>query len=280
MIGILNNFLAIIWDVSPEIVDGWRTPNYYGLLFVTGLILGYFVMRRMYRKANMSDELLDKLVLYVIIATIVGARLGHVIFYGPHWGPDGYFSHPLDIFKVWEGGLASHGGVIALLIAVYIYSKRVIKKPVVWLLDRMVAPSAIAAAFIRFGNLMNSEIVGDPTNVPWAFEFVNYVNDMGYTDPTPRHPAQLYEALCYLFIFGLLMFLFWKKQVWRKPGRLFGIFLVLLFSARFFVEFVKVGQSAYDEGLSINTGQWLSVPFVLAGFYFIYRSYKNPAVEE
>lgn len=270
--------LAIHWDVNPEIIEGWKTPNYYGLLFVTGLVLGYFVIRKMFRKEDISDALLDKLVLYVVIATIVGARLGHVIFYGPHWGPDGYFSNPLSIFKVWEGGLASHGGAIALVIALLLYAKRVIHKPALWIFDRIAAPIAIAGMFIRLGNLMNSEIVGDPTNVPWAFEFVNYVNDFGFFDPTPRHPAQLYEAICYLFIFALLMFMFWKRNAWKRPGMLFGTFLILLFSARFFIEFVKVGQSEFDESLIINTGQWLSIPFVLAGMFILWRSIKKPIV--
>lgn len=271
--------LAIHWDVNPEIIEGWKTPNYYGLLFVTGLVLGYFVIRKMFRKENISDALLDKLVLYVVIATIVGARLGHVIFYGPHWGADGYFSNPLSIFKVWEGGLASHGGAIALVIALLLYAKRVIHKPALWIFDRIAAPIAIAGMFIRLGNLMNSEIVGDPTNVPWAFEFVNYVNDFGFFDPTPRHPAQLYEAICYLIIFALLMLMFWKRNAWKRPGMIFGTFLILLFTARFFVEFVKVGQSEFDESLVINTGQWLSVPFILAGIFILWRSIKRPIVE-
>ena len=271
--------LAIHWDVSPEIIDGWKTPNYYGLLFITGLAIGYFVIRRMFKKENISEDLLDKLVLYVVLATIIGARLGHVIFYGPHFGPEGYFSHPLSILKVWEGGLASHGGAIAVLIALMIYSKRVSKKPLMWILDRIVAPVAVAAAFIRLGNLMNSEIVGDPTNVPWGFEFVKYVNEAGYLEfpVVARHPTQLYEAIAYLFIFAILLFLFWKRNAWRRPGMLFGIFLILLFSARFFIEFLKVGQSEFDDTLAINTGQWLSVPFVLAGIFVLWRAFKkNP----
>lgn len=273
--------LAIRWDVTPEIIDGWKTPNFYGLLFITGLILGYFVVKRMYKKAEMPDESLDKLVLYMVIATIVGARLGHVLFYGPYFGPDGYFSHPLSILKVWEGGLASHGGAIAILIALYFYSKKIIKKPLLWILDRIAAPIAIAATFIRLGNLMNSEIVGDVTDVPWAFEFVNYFNeDLMMFDPSPRHPAQLYEAIAYLIIFGILMFLFWKKQAYKKPGIVFGTFLVLLFSARFFIEFIKMGQTARDAVYPINTGQMLSIPFVLAGIYIIYRAISKGEVQD
>lgn len=274
--------LAIHWDVSPEIIEGWKTPNYYGLLFVTGLMIGYFVIRKMFKKEQIGEDLLDKLVLYVVLATIIGARLGHVLFYGPHWGPDGYFTNPLSIFKVWEGGLASHGGAIAVFIALVIYSKRVSKKPLLWILDRIATPIAIAAAFIRFGNLMNSEIVGDPTNVPWAFEFVNYINDFGFPEipVIPRHPAQLYEALSYLVLFAILLFLFWKRNAWKRPGLIFGVFLIFLFTARFFIEFVKEGQSRFDDSLTINTGQWLSVPFILAGIFVVWRALKNKPIEE
>jgi phosphatidylglycerol:prolipoprotein diacylglycerol transferase len=273
----------ITWNVTPEIVDGWKTPNLYGLLFVTGLILGYFVVKRMFKRENISDDSLDKLVMYMVLATIIGARLGHVLFYGPYWDAidangimqHGYFSHPLDIFKVWEGGLASHGGVIAILISLYIYSRRVVKKPMLWILDRIAAPGAIGAAFIRFGNLVNSEIVGDPTNVPWAFSFPHYYNEviMNY-DATPRHPAQLYEALAYLLIFGIMMFLFYKKELYNIPGRIFGWFITLLFSARFLVEFVKLGQTARDSEMWLNTGQMLSIPFILVGLYFAFRKQK------
>lgn len=264
--------LAIRWDVTPEIIEGWSTPNFYGLLFVTGLILGYYVIRKMFRKEGISDDLLDKLVLYVVLATIIGARLGHVFFYD--WSS--YKDNPIDIFKVWEGGLASHGGAIALVIVLSIYAKKVVKKPYLWIFDRIVAPVAIAATFIRLGNLMNSEIVGRPTDLPWAFEFIHYFNDTTRQfDPTPRHPAQLYEAIMYLIIFGILMYMFWKKEAWKQPGLLFGTFLILLFGCRFFVEFIKVGQTAFDETLTINTGQWLSVPFVLVGIGIVIWSFLN-----
>ena len=276
--------LVINWDVTPEIIEGWATPNYYGLLFVTGLMIGYFVTRRAFKREGIDEKYLDKLVLYVVIATIVGARLGHVLFYGPYWDQfdgdvltqEGYFSHPLTILKVWEGGLASHGGAIAVLIALWLYSRNVVKLPILWILDRIVAPIAIAACFIRFGNLMNSEIVGDPTNVPWAFSFPNYWNDeTRMYDSTPRHPAQLYEAFSYILIFFFLLFLFWKKKMYEKPGVLFGVFLITLFTARFFIEFIKLGQTERDAVLPINTGQILSIPFILAGIYILWRGLKK-----
>lgn len=277
--------LVINWDVTPELIEGWKTPNYYGLLFVTGLMIGYFVCKRMFKREGVHEKYLDQLVLYVIVATIVGARLGHVLFYGPYWDTvdlqgvvleQGYFSHPASILYIWEGGLASHGGAIALLLAFYIYSKRVVKLPIIWILDRIVAPIAIAACFIRFGNLMNSEIVGDPTTVPWAFSFPNYYNEVTHQyDSTPRHPAQLYEALSYIVIFLTLMFMYWKRKAYEKRGMLFGSFLILLFGARFFIEFIKLGQTDRDAEFAINTGQMLSIPFVIAGIIILYFSMKK-----
>jgi prolipoprotein diacylglyceryl transferase len=274
VIGVIN------WDVSSEIIEGYKTPNLYGLLFVTGMVLGYFVIRKMFRKEGIEDALLDKLVLFMVPATVIGARLGHVFFYGPYWDfvdncgvkQEGYFEHPLSIFYVWEGGLASHGGAIVILIALWYFSKKVIHKPYLWILDRIAAPIAIAGTFIRLGNLVNHEIVGDPTNVSWAFSFSQFYNETlcGY-DSTPRHPAQLYEAICYFVSFLLLMFLFWKRDLWKKPGVVFGSFLILIFGARFMVEFVKMGQTARDEYLFLNTGQLLSIPLVLAGIYLLWR---------
>ncbi len=274
--------LAINWDISSEIFDGYKTPNLYGLLFVTGLIIGYFVIKRMYKKEGMDENSLDKLVLYMVLATIIGARLGHVLFYGPYFDTidadgvildRGYFSHPADIFKVWEGGLASHGAAVAILIALYIYSKRVIHKPYLWILDRISAPIAIGGTFIRLGNLVNHEMVGDVTTVPWGFRFLHHDCIPPYvcswsTIPV-RHPAQLYEAICYLIGFGVLMFLYWKRDLYKKPGVVFGAFLVLIFGARFLVEFVKLGQTERDNYWLLNTGQMLSIPLVLVGIYLL-----------
>ncbi len=267
----IGNALYIHWDVTPEIIEGLRAPNFYSLLFVTGLILGYFVIRRMFRFEGVKDEVLDKLVMYMVVATIVGARLGHVFFYD--WS---YYKHHLsEIPQVWQGGLASHGGAIAIVIALIIFSKKVSKTPYLWIFDRIAAPIALAGAFIRFGNLMNSEIVGRVTDVPWAFEFVHYVNENGMIDPSPRHPAQLYEAIMMLVIFAVLRYMYWKKGAWKNPGTIFGTFLILLFSGRFIVEFWKEGQTAFDQTLTINTGQWLSVPFVVAGIIILGFAMNN-----
>jgi phosphatidylglycerol---prolipoprotein diacylglyceryl transferase len=268
--------LAINWSVDSEIIEGWKTPNLYGLLFVGGLVIGYFVVKQIFKKENISNEILDKLVMYMVLATIIGARLGHVLFYGPYFGPDGYFSNPLDIFKVWEGGLASHGAAIALLISLYLFSRNVIKKPFLWVLDRLSAAIAIGCTCIRLGNLVNHEMVGDPTNVPWAFKFQNYWNDQLHMfDPTPRHPAQLYEAICYFIAFLILLLMYWKMNSWKKPGFIFGSFLIFIFGSRFFIEYIKEGQTPRDFELLINTGQMLSIPFIIAGIILIYLSQKN-----
>jgi phosphatidylglycerol:prolipoprotein diacylglycerol transferase len=277
--------LFINWDVTPEIIEGQKIPNLYGLLFVSGLILGYFIIKKIFKKESVEDEKLDKLVFYIVIATIVGARLGHVFFYGPYFdGIDalgnferGYFSHPADILKVWQGGLASHGAAIAIIISLYIYSKKVLQKPIWYMLDRIVAPAAIAGFFIRMGNLVNSEIVGTPTDLPWAFSFPHYYNEsLGMYDATPRHPAQLYESICYLVIFVILSYFFRKLKMYEKKGHLFAWFLIFVWGARFFVEFVKMGQTDRDYLWALNTGQLLSIPFVLFGVYLLLRK-QNPS---
>ena len=192
----------------------------------------------------------------------------------------GYFSHPLDILKVWEGGLASHGAAILIIISLYFYSKRVVQKPIWWILDRIVAPTALAGCFIRLGNLVNSEIVGVPTDLPWAFSFPYYIDEATRMyDATPRHPAQLYEAICYLFIFAILMVLFYKKETYKKPGHMFAWFLILVWGARFFVEFIKMGQTGRDELWLLNTGQMLSIPFILLGLVILLKRPKQKDIE-
>lgn len=279
--------LFINWAFDAEIIPGYRTPNWYGLLFVSGMILGYFVIRKMFKQENISNELLDKLVMYMVPATVIGARLGHVFFYGPYWGPEGYLSNPIEIFKIWEGGLASHGAAIVILLALWYFSNKVIKRPYLWMLDRIAAPVAIAGAFIRLGNLVNHEMVGYVTDVPWGFRFLHHdcmnLIDGQYlcewSDIPVRHPANLYESLAYFLSFGLLMFLFWKKNAWKKQGMVFGTFLILIFGFRFLIEFVKESQtdndSMVDVSTGLNTGQWLSVPLVLAGIILIIRARKK-----
>jgi phosphatidylglycerol---prolipoprotein diacylglyceryl transferase len=268
--------LGIDWKMSSQLIEGWSVPNLYGLLFVTGLIIGYFVIKRIFDKEGVPEAWLDSLLIYIVIATVVGARLGHVFFY--EW--DYYKDHLSEIPKVWEGGLASHGGAVAILIALFIYSKKVSKLSMFWILDRIVAPIAIAGCFIRLGNLVNHEIVGVPTDLPWGFKFWNEgVDNLVFLNGefvhVFRHPAQLYEAIAYFLIFLVLLRLFWKTNLKQKQGFIFGVFLVILWGARFLIEFVKIGQAARDEGMILNTGQWLSVPFIIAGFVIIYLANKG-----
>ena len=260
--------LSILWDVDPEIFKiGSFAVRWYGFLFALGFLLGYYIVEKMFKKDGIKIEWLDKLFLYTMIATVVGARLGHVLFYGWEY----YSQNLLEIIKVWKGGLASHGAAIGIIAALWFYSRKVSKKSILWILDYVVIPVALAGCFIRLGNLMNSEIVGVQSSVPWAFQFVKASI---YEPNAPRHPAQLYEAICYLISFGVLMYMYWKTDAKQRPGMIFGAFLVLIFTARFFIEFIKENQEAFEEGMALNMGQILSIPFVILGAYFIIKNIK------
>lgn len=253
---------AIDWNVKSELIEGWATPNKYGLLFVTGLVIGFFVIKRMFKKEGIPESLLDKLLIYVVLATIIGARLGHVFFYD--W--PAYREDPISILKIWEGGLASHGAAVAILVALYIFSKRVSKRPMMWILDRIAAPVAIAGCFIRLGNLVNHEIIGVPTDLPWGFIFNGAGAEYEINGiQVARHPAQLYEAIFYLLTFAVLMFQYWKTRAKYRMGIIFGTFMIILWSGRLLIEFVKVGQTERDDMWALNTGQLLSIPLILAG---------------
>lgn len=257
----------IHWNVNPEIFNlGRLSIRWYGLLFASGFLIGYYIGEKMLKSENVDSKWLDSLFFYLIIATVVGARLGHVFFYG--W--DYYSQNPEEIFMVWHGGLASHGGAIGIIIALYIYSKKVTKRSMLWTLDRVVVPTALVGAFIRTGNLMNSEIYGIETSLPWGFIFERNGELM------PKHPTQIYEALAYLIAFGILMFLYWKTNSKNKPGMLLGVFFVLVFVARLIIEFIKEDQEAFEAGMALNMGQWLSIPFILFGIIFIVRAINKP----
>lgn len=270
----------INWDVSPEIFNLWGISiRYYGLLFALAFILGYRVEEKMFKSEGLPMVWLDKLWLYVAIATIVGARLGHCIFYD--WAY--YSQHLLEIilpvrftpaFKfTGYQGLASHGAAIGIIAGLWYYSRKVSKKSIFWILDRAVIPIALAGFFIRMGNLMNSEIVGLPTNMPWGFRFIH----SGMEHPElPRHPAQLYESICYLISFFVLMHLYWRTNVKKRMGFIFGAFLILIFTARFIIEFAKEVQEPWEAGMALNMGQILSIPFILVGVFMLWYSKKLP----
>jgi prolipoprotein diacylglyceryl transferase len=257
----------IHWNVDPEIFQlGPFSVRWYGFLFASGFLLGYYIGERMLKSENVSQKWIDSLFFYIIIATIAGARLGHVFFYG--W--DYYSQNPSEIFMVWHGGLSSHGGTLGILIALIVHSKLITKRSVLWTLDRVVVPTALVAAFIRLGNLMNSEIYGIQTSLPWGFIFERN------GETVAKHPTQIYEALAYLFTFVVLMYMYWKTRAKYREGLIFGLFFAAIFGSRFLIEFIKEDQEAFEATMSLNMGQWLSIPFVLGGIFLAIRALKLP----
>jgi prolipoprotein diacylglyceryl transferase len=259
----------IEWNVSPEIFSiGPISIRWYGLLFALTFIIGFFIMSKIFKKEGKSEEDLNDLVWYMILGTVIGARLGHCLFYNPSY----YLSNPLEIIQVWKGGLASHGAAVGILLAVYFYSKKKKDQSYFWTLDRVAITVALGAFFVRMGNLFNSEIIGKPADVPWSFIF----NLAQVTDPQlPRHPAQLYEALAYFFVFLTLLYTYTKQQGKTRDGFLMGLFMVLVFTFRFCVEFLKENQSHFEDNLALNMGQLLSIPLVIAGVILIFNAYKT-----
>lgn len=268
----------ITWTANPILFDHGVTIRWYGLMFVIGFFLGYKIMERIFRHEGAPEKWLGSLLIYVAIATIVGARLGHVFFYA--W--DYYSKHPIEILYTWEGGLASHGGTIGIMVAIILFSIFVTKKSPLWTFDRLVIPIALVGALIRLGNLMNHEIYGHPTDLPWGFRFIVNINQwMMGAEPifsVSSHPTQLYEAGCYLALFALLMWMYWKRNAEKRPGLLFGIFFIVLFTSRFLVEFVKNPQEAFEVGMALNMGQLLSIPFILIGIGLVCYAFSRPPV--
>lgn len=268
----------ITWTANPALFDGVIEVRWYGLFFAIGFIVGYSLMDRMYRHEQLNVKWLDSLFIYVVVAMVVGARLGHCLFY--EW--DLYSQHPIEILKIWKGGLASHGGAIGILIAIWIYSRRVTHRSMLFTLDRLVVPVALVAAFIRTGNLMNHEIYGHETSLPWGFRFIENLPEwMAGAPPvfsTPSHPTQIYEALCYLLLFGLLLYMYWRRNAEEREGLIFGTFLIGTFLSRFLIEFIKNDQVAFEASMSLNMGQWLSIPFVIGGVWLVVRAMQRPRV--
>lgn len=266
---------SIVWDVSPMLFDlGPLHVRWYGLMFALGFWIGTNIEARIFKHEGAPESWLGVLLLWVIGATIIGARLGHVFFY--EW--DYYSQHPEKIIAFWEGGLASHGGTIAIIIAVFLFSWITAKRSALWTFDRLVIPIALVGAMIRIGNLMNSEIFGYATDLPWGFMFVRSREWHALYEGVACHPTQIYESLAYLALFGLLMWMYWIKNAERRPGLIFGVFLTWLFAARFLIEFVKNPQVAFEENMTFNMGQLLSVPFILLGIGLIVYAMGRPAV--
>ncbi len=269
-------FQSITWDVNPwlfRIGDNFGV-RWYGLLFASGFFFGYIIFNKYFKRPGFTTDLLDKLTIYIALGTVIGARLGHCLFYDASY----YLQHPMEILAVWKGGLASHGAAIGILTALWLYVRK-FKIPYLWLIDRITVVTALAGFFIRMGNLMNSEIYGRSTDLPWGFRFIRDNSSRAFfQDPVtgeligkhlPSHPTQLYEGLSYLLIFIVLFWAIRKYGDKIKDGVIFAWFLILVFTARFFIEFVKIEQSGFEVDLisriHLNMGQLLSIPFVLIG---------------
>lgn len=278
----LTMLAYITWEADPRLIDSFVTVRWYGLMFAIGFLIGYKIVERIFKHEGAPEQWLGTLLLWVIAGTIVGARLGHVFFY--EW--DIYSQHPERILYIWEGGLASHGGTIGVILGVLCFSWITTKRSPLWTFDRLVIPIALVGALIRIGNLMNHEIYGHPTDVPWAFRFIENINAwMAGAQPifsAPSHPTQLYEASWYLCLFALLMWMYWKRNAEERPGLIFGVFLTLLFAGRFAIEYLKNVQVGFENEMlatwGINMGQLLSIPFILIGIFFIVRALCRPRV--
>lgn len=313
----MTHALNIVWNPSEGIDLGFFVIRFYSLMFVIAFGLGWYIMKNIFERENESIEKLDSLFIWTVLATLIGARLGDVFFYDWEY----YRNHLTEILlpirenpqgtlfyliKGWEftgfRGLASHGAAIAIIIVMYFYSRNILKRPQMWILDRIVIPVASGAIFVRIGNFFNSEIVGKETNSPFGIQFIrdyfspnDAVNATHLATPNEaykaiatnsqfaellqqvplKHPAQLYEAFCYIFVFAILFFLYWKTDAREKTGYLFGLFLVLLWSVRFVIEYVKESQGGFESALGLlSTGQWLSIPFILIGLYFVFTAEK------
>lgn len=304
----MTQALNIVWNPSEGIDLGFFVIRYYSLMFVIAFGLGWYIMKNIFERENESIDKLDSLFIWTVLATLIGARLGHVFFYDWEY----YRNHLMEIILPFRfnpnfeftgyQGLASHGAAISIIIAMYFYSKNVLKRPQLWILDRVVIPVASGAIFVRLGNFFNSEIIGHETTSPFGIRFVrdqfsprDAVNATQIpnskeayhaiaTDPKfaslleqvpAKHPTQLYEAFCYIFVFAILYFLYWKTEKRKSQGFLFGMFLILLFSVRMVVESVKESQGGFESALGLlSTGQWLSIPFILVGFYFVFTAEK------
>lgn len=309
----MTHALNIIWNPSEGIDLGFFIIRFYSLMFVIAFGLGWYIMKHIFERENVSIDKLDSLFIWTVLATLVGARLGHVFFYDWEYYRNNlaeiilpFRFNPKFEFTGYQG-LASHGAAISIIVAMYFFSKNILHKPILWILDRVVIPVASGAIFVRLGNFFNSEIVGKETTSAFGIRFIRdqfspreAVNATQLDNPKEaynaiasnpqyanlleqvpaKHPAQLYEAFCYIFVFAILFFLYWKTDTRKKSGFLFGLFLVLLFSVRIVVESVKESQGGFENDLGniLSTGQWLSIPFILVGFYFVFTAKKTSEI--
>lgn len=310
----MTTALNIVWNPSEGIDLGFFVIRFYSLMFVVAFVLGWYLMKKIFERENETIEKLDTLFIYTFFATLIGARLGHVIFYQSELFEEDFWAVFLPIRTKPEfeftgfSGLASHGAAIAIIIMMYFYSKKVIHRPLLWILDRIVIPVASGAIFVRLGNFFNSEIVGHETNSAFGIKFlrdsikpnvamaqtkaknVNEAYNEIATNPQyeailqqvpAKHPAQLYEAIGYVIVFAVVFYLYWKTEAREKSGYLLGVFLVLLWTVRFIVEYVKESQGGIEKelgdylGIHLSTGQWLSIPFIIIGLFLMFNAKKK-----
>lgn len=265
----------IIWNIDPRIIHDLEFPRWYGVCWLAGIVLAYLIVLKIYKSEGIPAIELDRLTVYVLLGAVIGARLGHVFFYDPVY----YFNNPVEILPFRTeptfqftglAGLASHGGILGALLGLYIYTRKY-KKDYLWQLDKLMIGGAALGAFIRLGNLVNSEVIGIPSDLPWSFIFTA-------VDDVPRHPTQLYEAICYLII-SIALYFFWKsKKFQNNTGFIFGLGLTLIFICRFLIEFLKENQVGFEDGMMLNMGQVLSVPMVVLGMWVMGRNLKFNSV--
>ena len=291
----------ITWNVDPVALSlGPLQIRWYGLCWAVGFLLGYILMSKFYKHEKMPDWSMDSLLLYMLVSTVIGARVGHCLFYEPEY----YLVHPLDMLKIWEGGLASHGGAIGILLGLLLYVRNFNKSTkkakgekthitYLWILDRVVIAVCLVGSLIRLGNVFNHEIYGTPTSLPWGFVFLRGNEQFcgtvdNYTPCTswasccppeewlPCHPTGLYEAFFCLLAMGLLLWMYYKYNIGdKRPGMMFGTFLIIIFGSRICIEFLKNVQVDFERNMTFDMGQWLSIPFVVVGIVMIVRSLLN-----
>lgn len=277
----------VVWDVDPVIFSlGPLSVRWYGLLWAIGIYLTLIVVGKTYKKEQLPEKYLDKLFVYTLLGAIIGARLGHCLFYEWHllkepfeflgitfkYGNE-YLLKPWRLVAIWEGGLASHGGTIGILTAIFFYHKKVLpEKSLLWVLDRLVIGVAICGACIRLGNLMNSEIFGYPTTLPWGFMFIRSYEWQTLYAGQACHPTQIYEMIYCLVTFGLLLWMYWKTNLYKREGIGFGVFMICIFGTRFVLEFIKLNQESFEASFTLNMGQILSIPFIILGFWCVFRA--------
>lgn len=267
---------SIVWDVDPAIFTIFgHEIRWYGLLWGIGFLVGYLMVERVFKREKLPNDWIDKLFMYTIVSSVIGARLGHCLFYG--W--DYYSQHPLEILMIWKGGLASHGGVFCLIVALIYYSKHITHKSVWWLFDRMIPGIAFACMCIRLGNLMNSEIFGYTTTMPWGFLFIRSEEWQALDHGLPCHPTQIYEMLYCIIALIVSSTMYWKYHLEKKVGLITGVSLVIFFVARFLLEYMKNPQEAFEQGMAINMGQILSIPLILLGLYLAISAIVKPDIK-